>query len=390
MAEADIDGEPLEDDQDKKDGSSEVLPEHSASQVAPADPKAAIQNAVDQVKSEASKAAKDVKPAALKAGLTKTALDELQRQQRKKESEDAAAELLRYPQLPAVEASRSLATAVTKSIVEAGAGRSNVDGFRLGYEASLHPAVVVEPLFGDLPVAYSPENAAQMLTDDLPRIRKFLEAFPGVIEIPLADYVVYTGAGPNYGATLPAGTMAFPIRVAWREVSQPRTNDGVIDELWAACLLVIEDQPAWVLTRNRVHVSDVTIAEGLDAVLQAAASLVLPTDIRGLALATGLSSSLYSAPNDSAASLTALAGSALAMEVTSILTQMIQLLRSAVLRKLVSMRHPTAVFDWQNPPAAPALALPVPGANAVHIFGGEHNQMGAASLRSGGRSGSWT
>ena len=44
----------------------------------------------------------------------------------------------------------------------------------------------------------------------------------------------------------------------------------------------------------------------LDEVLQAAASLTLLTDICGLALAVGLTSSLYSDPNDSAA-LTALA-----------------------------------------------------------------------------------
>ena len=81
--------------------------------------------------------------------------------------------------------------------------------------------------------------------------------------------------------------------------------------------------------------------------LQAAASLVLPTDIRGLALATGLSSALYSAPNDSAAALTTLAGSSLAVEVILILVQMVQMLRAAALRKFVSDRHPQAVVAWQ-------------------------------------------
>ncbi|CAE7241651.1 unnamed protein product [Symbiodinium natans] len=237
MAAADggVDGQPADD--------NSVLPEHSASQIGDeAKPADAIQKALDCIKAESSIA----------------------------------------------KASRSLATTLERSVVAAGAGKSEVDCYQLGFEE-------------------------QEITTRL----------PSPLEQP------------------------HPFRVSWREVNQPRTNDGVVDELWATVLLVVEDQPAWVVTCNRVHSSDVTVAEGLDAVLQAAASLVLPTDIRGLALATGLSSALYSAPNDSAAALTTLAGSSLAVEVILILVQMVQMLRAAALRKFVSDRHPQAVVAWQ-------------------------------------------
>ena len=95
-------------------------------------------------------------------------------------------------------------------MVAAGAGKSEVDCYQLGFEASLHPSTVVEPLFGDLPVSYSPENLAQPLSASLPRIRKFIEAFPGTLEISILDYVMRKGAGNNYAATVPAGT-ATPI-----------------------------------------------------------------------------------------------------------------------------------------------------------------------------------
>ena len=378
-----IDGEPVS-DIGKSDKDDEVLPEHSASQLgaAPvAQPREAIENAVVAKKAESSQLGK-IAPAVRQTGLTADALSQLQKQQALQAGEKTAAEILRYAELPALEASRVLATTLDRNVVE-GAGRSDMDAYQLGFEASLHPAPVMEPLFGDVPISYNPENLAQALSSTLPRVAKFLDVFPGTLEIPINDYLMDKGAGSNYRARLPAGTTVLPVRVSWREVNQSRTNDGVTDELWSALLLVTEDQPAWLINCNRVHAGDVTIADGLDAVLQSAASLVLPTDIRGLALATGLSSALYSAPNDSAAALTALAGAAITIEVTSIIVQMITLLRSAVLRKFIQIRNPGLVLEWATPPVPPATALPVPGANSVHIYGGEQSTMGTSSLRSG-------
>ena len=217
--------------------------------------------------------------------------------------------------------------------------------YAFGVQASLHPSRVVDPLFGvgDVPVSYE-ANAAQILSRALPRIRRALAMWPDRVHQRLPP--CEESGRYIYSATVPAGTTLAQVRVSWRVCNISRSDEGITEESLAFVLLVTRDQGTWNLQYSRAHEEDVVIADGLGSILQAAASLVLPTDIRGLALATGLSSGPFSAPNDSASALTALAAAPLLIEVTSLLVAMVSLMRAAYLRQFLAEAQPTLQFEW--------------------------------------------
>ena len=133
-------------------------------------------------------------------------------------------------------------------------------------------------------------------------------------------------------------------------------------EYYPFVLLAVSTQQPLTTTSSLSASSDTVVPVEGEPLLLMAARGALPADIRGLALSVGLNSSLYDAPNSIASAVATLRGAPIAINVVSIIVQMLLMLRSSGMRDVLQMQSAGCMQQFTG-----GAALPVPAANSVRI-----------------------
>ena len=133
-------------------------------------------------------------------------------------------------------------------------------------------------------------------------------------------------------------------------------------------LFVPAGTPQWVLARQEVEKSGVTLLTGLDPVLEAALSGAIPADLRSFAASLGLRSYLLTSPNEV---VSALQNEVALPKAVYVLPQVILLYLWIV--ELTVIEHFGRAWgpaQWTGGAEPPAGSFFVPGPGTIRVFGG--------------------
>ena len=132
---------------------------------------------------------------------------------------EAAKELERYATMPLSEASRIIETKLVAGVREAVIDSEQAPSAKIiCATAYLQTTPRPNPMFGDIPGTFEPENSAQLVSTQVPRLRAALGKWGEPFQIPLVDLTWAKGLPAVYEATIPAGVVVMPSGLKWQQL----------------------------------------------------------------------------------------------------------------------------------------------------------------------------